>query len=93
MTVIRQKHVQRMAESLDEVIEAAEEYKAYLQGQMEAHKGIRDDAPPMYMFALKYQIGNLERFIATLDDQVLEQLTDIVNVLDPMEQAQRGELV
>ncbi len=91
MTVIKHEHLQKMAEALDEVIEAAEGYKAYLKTRMEGHKGISEDVPPMPM--LRRQLGNVERFIDTADNQMVEQLINMVNAIETLELAERGEFV
>ena len=80
-----------MAEALDMVIKAAEDYKLVLQQRLEEFEASNLTAPARRTLAR--QIGRTETFIETIDYQALDQLRELVNGIETLELAARGEFV
>lgn len=80
-----------MAEALDMVIKAAEDYKLVLQQRLEEFESSELTEPAKRTLAR--QLGRAKLFIETIDDQVLEQLREMVNGIETLELAARGEFV
>ena len=91
MTVIKHRQLQEIADALDAMVTAAEDYKADLSKRMEKYQGMDDHVTPRRQ--VKWQLELAERFIDTLDDVVLEQLMLMVNRIETLDVAERGEFV
>ena len=91
MTVIKHKQLQEIADGLDAMVMAAEDYRADLSKQLEQYQDMADNITPRRQ--VKWQLELVERLINTLDDDVLEQLMLLVNRIETLDVAERGEFV
>jgi hypothetical protein len=91
MTVIKHKQLQEIADGLDAMVMAAEDYRADLSKRLEQYQDMADNITPRRQ--VKWQLELVERLINTLDDDVLEQLMLLVNRIETLDVAERGEFV
>ena len=91
MTVIKHKQLQEIADGLDAMVMAAEDYRADLSKRLEQYQDMADNITPRRQ--VKWQLELVERLINTLDDDVLEQLMLLVNRTETLDVAERGEFV
>ena len=91
MTIIKHRQVRELADALDAMVNAAEDYRADLSNRMRQYQDMADDVSPRRQ--VKWQLELVERLINTLDDDVLEQVMLLVNRIETLDVAERGEFV
>jgi D-proline reductase (dithiol) PrdB len=89
----RQPQAEAIGEALDTVVHAAQAYKTYIEARLareEAHP-----SPPDQHVASTYrmQLDRIDRFITSLDGDILDQLREIVNAVAVMELRAAGKFV
>jgi D-proline reductase (dithiol) PrdB len=88
----RHPQAEAIGDALDAVVHAAQAYRAYMQERLAQEEA--NPAPSRGLAgAYRLQIDRIDRLIASLDGDILDQLRDIVNAVAVMELRAAGKFV
>ncbi len=89
----RQPQAEAIGDALDQVVHAAQVYKAYIEERLAREAA--NPSPPDQAVASAYrmQLDRIDHLLASLDGDILDQLREIVNAVAVMELRAAGKYV
>lgn len=88
----RHPQAEAIGDALDAVVHAAQAYKTYMQERLAQEEASATPIPDMAS-TYRLQISRMDRFIDSLDGDILDQLREIVNAVAVMELRASGKFV